>query len=352
MANKVNKGEWSEFYAFFKILASGTLYAADENGDKDTNKFYYILSAIKKDIEYLRNEDTDSIVFKINDEEISVPISEIDRILSPMFSEIKEGKNTFEIPIVEPIINDLNISNIKESSQNKGDIKIRVHDNLIGHTPIHSFSIKSYIGGAPTLLNASKGTIFTYEITPSLNQSLLTELNELNENKPRGWVDQTLQHIYDNNSKCEYVCLSSDIFETNLQMIDFKLPEILSEIFVHGYLVQNKQLDLAVQSYLNDNPSSKSELIKYKVNELLVASALGMVPMSPWAGLEEANGGYIIVKDNSEVLCYHLYERNELKNYLYTNTRFETASTSRYNTGRLYEINDKQYIDLALQIRF
>lgn len=74
--------------------------------------------------------------------------------------------------------------------------------------------------------------------------------------------------------------------------------------------------------------------------------------MTSWIGLEEANGGYIIVKDNSEVLCYHLYERNELKNYLYNNTRFETASTSRYNTGKIYEADGKQFINLALQIRF
>lgn len=135
-------------------------------------------------------------------------------------------------------------------------------------------------------------------------------------------------------------------------MIDFRLPEILGEIFAHGYLVNNKKIDLAIDSYLEYNVKEKNELIKYKMTELLVASTLGMVPKSPWSGLEEANGGYIIVKDTSEVLCYHLYERNELKEYLYNNTRFETASTSRYNIGKIYSVNDKQFIDLALQIRF
>lgn len=352
MVNKVNKGEWAEFYAFLKILASGKLYAADEEGEKDLAKFYNILSAIKKDSEYIRDNSKSSIIFEITGKEFQVPISQIEDILEPMFQDIKNGKSTFEIPIVEPVIDNLHITSIKESSRNKSDIKLRVHDSLSGFTPIHSFSVKSYVGGSPTLLNASKGTVFSYKIDPPLENEILDEINEIYENSTRGWLDATIQKIFNNNSKCYYNEITSNVFEKNLQMVDYRLPEILAEIFAHGYLVSNKNLNLAVDSYLEYNPNEDSELIKYKITELLVASALGMVPMTPWQGFEEANGGYIIVKDNSEVLCYHLYERNELKNYLYNNTRFETASTSRYNTGRVYHKDGEQFIDLALQIRF
>lgn len=31
---KGNKGEWSELYVFFQLLADGKLYAADENMNK------------------------------------------------------------------------------------------------------------------------------------------------------------------------------------------------------------------------------------------------------------------------------------------------------------------------------
>lgn len=352
MINKVNKGEWSEFYAFLKILSSGKLYAADEEGNKDTEKYYYILSTIKKDIEYLRDETTGSIIFEMGSEKLDIPISTIDEVLETMFSDIQEGKRTFEIPIVEPIIDKLNITNIKEGSQKKGDIKLRIHDDLVGYSPVQSFSIKSYVGGAPTLLNASKGTIFTYEVIPPLNQNIVNDLNSLKKKNPSGWLDMFIQEIYKNDSKCKYKSLASDTFKTNLQMIDFKLPEILAEVFVHGYLVEKKHLDLAITSYLEFYPTQNEKLINYKITELLVASALSMVPMTPWLGMEEASGGYIIVKNDSDVLCYHLYERNELKKYLYTNTRFETASTTRYNTGKIYQENNRQFIDLALQIRF
>lgn len=352
MVNKVNKGEWAEFYAFLKILASGKLYAADDEGKKNINKYYSILSAIKKDIEYTRDVNSECITFVINNDDIQVPISNIDAILDQMFKQIKEGKGTFEIPTVEPIINNLHITNIKESSRIKGDINLKVHDSLTGHTPTHSFSVKSYIGGAPTLLNASNGTKFTYEISPTLSENTIDDIKEIFQSRPTGWLDSVIQAIYNNGSQLVYNKISSDVFKKNLQMIDFKLPKILSEVFAHGYLVKNKKLDLSVQSYLKYTQSNDKDLIEYKITEILVASALGMMPMTPWYGFDDANGGYIIVKDNSEVLCYHLYERNELKKYLYNNTRFETASTSRYNTGTIYQENNKQYIDLALQIRF
>jgi len=68
--------------------------------------------------------------------------------------------------------------------------------------------------------------------------------------------------------------------------------------------------------------------------------------------LDEANGGYIIVKDDGEILAYHLYDRNSFENYLLENTKLETASTSRHKFGKIYKENEKIFIKLNLQIRF
>ena len=35
-----NKGEWSELYAFIKLLRDGKVYAADENVEKIDNIYY------------------------------------------------------------------------------------------------------------------------------------------------------------------------------------------------------------------------------------------------------------------------------------------------------------------------
>ena len=52
----------------------------------------------------------------------------------------------------------------------------------------------------------------------------------------------------------------------------------------------------------NDADGEDEGLISHKVKDLLVASALGMEPNTQWDGLEDANGGYIVVKDDGEVV--------------------------------------------------
>ena len=94
-------------------------------------------------------------------------------------------------------------------------------------------------------------------------------------------------------------------------------------------------------------------LIRHKVKELLTNIALGMVPDTLWTGDYEATGGYIIVKDDGDVVCYHIYNHNAFKNYLYGNTRFDTPSKSKHGFGKVYEDeNGEQYLKLNVQIRF
>ena len=71
-----------------------------------------------------------------------------------------------------------------------------------------------------------------------------------------------------------------------------------------------------------------------------------------WDGLDEANGGYIIVKADGEILAYHIYNRNFFEQYLLDNTILERASTSRHDYMSLYEENGEMFIKLNLQIRF
>ena len=88
------------------------------------------------------------------------------------------------------------------------------------------------------------------------------------------------------------------------------------------------------------------------MNSLLIDSALGMTPATPWTRHYDANGGYLVVRDDGEVLCYHFYDRNQTEDYLFNNTRFDYPSRSRYDYGYLYESNGETFIKLNFQIRF
>ena len=80
--------------------------------------------------------------------------------------------------------------------------------------------------------------------------------------------------------------------------------------------------------------------------------ALGMMPSKVWTGELDATGGYLVVKESGDILCYHIYNRNEFENFLLNNTKFETASSTKHGFGSIYEIDNQQYLNLNLQIRF
>ena len=71
-----------------------------------------------------------------------------------------------------------------------------------------------------------------------------------------------------------------------------------------------------------------------------------------WDGIDEASGGYIVVNKKGDVLAYHIYNRNYFEEYLLNNTKYETASTTRHDFGKVYEENGINFIKLNLQIRF
>ena len=78
-----------------------------------------------------------------------------------------------------------------------------------------------------------------------------------------------------------------------------------------------------------------------------------MMPSKKWDGQDEANGGYIIVKEQGELVTYHLYNRNSFENYLLNNTRLETGSTAKHKFGEIYkDEEDNMFIKLNLQVRF
>lgn len=148
-----------------------------------------------------------------------------------------------------------------------------------------------------------------------------------------------------------------DIFYNNLILIDSLLPEILAEILVHYYSngkVVMKDLVgvLEKENPLDFNQEHKHQFYSYKVKRFLTDVALGMMPGTVWTGEYDATGGYLVVKEDGDILCYHVYNRNDFENYLLNHTRLETASSSRHDFGTIYEKEGELFLKLNLQIRF
>ena len=132
------------------------------------------------------------------------------------------------------------------------------------------------------------------------------------------------------------------------------MPEIIGNMLLYFYTEDVKECDKLVDMLGDRDPLGYGDamMYTYKFKKFLCSCALGMKPAKPWDGLDEANGGYIIVKADGEILAYHIYNRNFFEQYLLDNTILERASTSRHDYMSLYEENGEMFIKLNLQIRF
>ena len=152
--------------------------------------------------------------------------------------------------------------------------------------------------------------------------------------------------------------MENSIFECNLLLIDSYLPQICTHLLLEYYQRSLSTVEEILELVENANPLNYNlvhgySFYKYKFMKFLSESALGMKPSYPWKGIIDATGGYIIVKENGDVLCYHILNRNEFEQYLLNNTKFETLNTSRHNLGNIYtDANGSNLIKLNLQVRF
>ena len=222
-------------------------------------------------------------------------------------------------------------------------------------SPELGFNIKSQLGGSSTLLNATKSTNFSYRIKKS---NLTTEqIAKINAIDTRSKIKDRIEKIKMLKSELQFEKVESLVFEHNLELIDSALPKIISEMLLLFFSsnfskVPDLVAEISQKNPLNYNLENQHPFYSYKIKRFLTDIALGMMPATVWTGELDATGGYLVVKEDGEVLCYHIYNRNEFENYLFANTKLETASSSRHNFGVIEIIDGQQIFKLNLQIRF
>lgn len=355
-----NKGEWSELYAFFRLLREGRIYAADENVERIEDVYLPIIKIIREEVanEVMDYRIGNTIrIYKNNEflDEMDLPTiascSELffQRIFAG--SENKEG--TFRILEVQDFLERMKIRKVKAASTKKVDITMQVHDINTGYSPVVGFSIKSDLGSAPTLLNAGKNTRLRY-LVQGLSRQQLLEINAIDKTVVREYMKQRIAVLFSTAQDIAFDRVRDEVFNDNLIMLDSLLPQILGAMCLLSYREGETSCEKLVEKLTELNPMGyhRKDIYRYKIKKLLSAAALGMTPGKPWNGLDDANGGYIIVKRDGDVLCYYLYNRNYFEEYLIKNTCLDRPSYSKSDYGYLYEENDKMYLDLNIQVRF
>ncbi len=349
-----NKGEWSELYTFLKLLNEGRVYAANERVEKMYELFFPILKIIREEhagekLEYVINED-DVSVQADSVELLKVPRAELGEKADYLLKEISRHSNSFEIEEIAEYVNGIKVTKIKAPSSDTTDISMEIHDFHTGYKGVVGFSIKSEVGNAPTLLNAGETTNFVYKVTGISDN----QMNEINSIDTASKIVDKMEQISRLGGTLTFFDVAHSGFRRNLIMIDSRLPEILGDLVLCHYQNNVKSLPELVEMLGKRDPLGFGETVvySYKVKKFLCSCALGMKPAKKWDGIDEANGGYIIVKADGEILAYHIYNRNLFEEYLMKNTVLERASTTRHKYMELYKENGEMFIKLNLQIRF
>lgn len=349
-----NKGEWSELYAFFKLLSQGRVYAANEKVEKIDNVYYPILKIMREEqkgevIDYVIDDDKINIEIQSN-VVMSIARDEMEKNANGLLREIATHSGSFELEEVAKFANGVRVTKIKAPSFNTTDISMQIQDIHTNFIRNVGFSIKSEVGHSPTLLNAGHTTNFIYHVKGITAE----QAEEINAIDTKTKIKDRMKAIKDYGGIIEYAGMNHAGFKRNLIMVDSSMPQIIGNMLLYHYDEDIKECEKLVELVGERDPLGYGDpmMYEYKFKKFLCSCALGMKPAKVWDGLDEANGGYIIVKADGEILAYHIYNRNFFEQYLLDNTIIERASTSRHDYMSLYEKDEEMFLKMNLQVRF
>ena len=360
MALTGNKGEWSEIYTLLKLLGEGEVYAGDQNLNRIVDLVYPIISIIRQEKEEKYKYfpiNGDIVISNSNGEELlRLSAEEFLQQAELLLEKIRENDGAFSVPLIEEFMRTIYCNSLKAKSSDKTDIRIVLHDKRTRLNSEMGFSIKSQLGGNSTLLNASEATNLTFKIVgANLTDEDVNFINSINPSRNK--VIERYKAILRKGGKLQYSHIDNVVFERNMRMLDGDMAQLFASMLI-------VQLDEGLSSFpqlikvlsetnpLNFKGNNQNEIYTYKTKHLLTSAALGMMPATLWTGRFDANGGYLVVKNNGDIVCYHFYDRNRFEDYLFTNAYLERASTTRHKYAIVYkDYSGDLMFKLNLQIR-
>lgn len=379
---KGNRGEWGEVYAFFKLLGDRVLFQCDQylkknDGIIEFNGIHRIPDKASDSLHYIYDENKKYWLIENVSSHIPISPEECAQEALKLLSRIKEAKETtIHFPDSYAFLKDRLLSSaIKASSQEKKDIELDIIERLAGTCSCYGFSIKSLLGQNPTLLNPSKKTCFTFKIS-GISDTTATDIQgysvkEYEYSKiPNKNVTSIVTQIREKGGQLDFHETNNNLSES-LGYIDTKMEEILAHYVLDRYTdqtdnkhsIKSTTQRIAAQNPINFHVDDTYSLYEYKIKKFLEAVALGLTPNKPWRGIEDANGGYIIIKSSGDLVAFLIYDRKLFLEYLFNHTKIECPDIGKLNpkkkrgeqsppVGRIYEKNGELFISLPLQIRF
>jgi len=346
-----NKGEWSELYTFLYLIDNPNLVVVNENlQSKNSTTFKILEFLLANKTKYILDKNK---VIKLSSDNLTKEydmgyIEKHHKILLQKIMAHKSAKGTFDIDDMQSLIDDLlDGDKLKGSSKVKGDLEAFVEDSIQNRSVHISYNIKSNLGASATLLNASSHTNFIYEIT-NIDDEIMAKSNAIST---RTKLIDKCSFLQSNGAKFSFVKTQSMVFENNLKLIDSSLDEILSKVLILSYEKNEKDIQKLLALIIDDEVSET--YYKKKIGDFANAVTFGMRASENWNGVNEVNGGILLVTKKGEVFLLDLiYFKDIVDRYLIDNIKLDSPSSTRYKMFEVYKEDDRYFFKLNLQIRF
>ena len=379
-----NRGEWSEIYIFLKLLDDGKVYAADSNMQKIDTVYLNILKILREETSGNLYEYKTGTPIKIdlNGVDVGPDInhSDLQAVKNELWNKfLTTPTGNISSETIESFLTSIHITKLKSPPMATNsffggteDIVLQVSDYRTSIISNVGFSCKSEFKHKATLFNASaNNTNFCFELTGNINDDLMNHVNNLFTLKRK--KDGTIKYDIAVADRIKALKDAGVIIKFAKQFVEsakrnivlsggMEMPSVVACILKNYYWEHNGEtahssFSEAIRYVISQNPaeypfSDVESIYRSKIGKLLYDMFTGMRLGKPWDGRSNVSGGYIVVKDDGDVLAYHTTLANEFKDFLIDKLGLETPSSSRHNAMQVYKENDKYYINFNLQVRF
>lgn len=342
-----NKGEWSEILVKLILKFEKTVSLSTHDLKSTENKIQIIEESEEKAEDDEKKEGHEQPL------DIESHIQTITKYLKIKgINSRKKRDAAIEYTVTnEKFSEDLKemLPNQVADSSYKADIivDISIDENIMGTV---GFSIKSFLGGNPTLFNSSSKSIFTYLIKNIVD----AEIKKINQIVTRARYKKRIEEI-SKKGNIEFLEVKDENFKSNLEKVHEKTPECLGKLLLDSYRHENRK----ILSLIKSNKVSDKVLYRKVISEFLLAAMCYLTSTKIVEEKKQAQGLIISKWDEAKDKCmlfgFHKQKAEPLKEYLLHHSEFATPSSSkcRIKCGEICKSaeGEENLFNLNLQVR-
>ena len=356
MAFNATKKEWSELYAFFRLLADGQVYAGTPDVKQNEAVCLPVAMVQREEHDGTRRYVIGKNEVRICGEQMDkrVPREDFATVSELVLQALRESE-TDDVASpegVEGFLDEVAIYNLEAKTDDRTDFKVAFYRE---DAPLTGFCVRSRLGALYPLLDGGRAANFKFEQTGiKFPVPAVAKINAFGEEED---VLGRMLMIERMGGNLKYNDVADKIFRSNLSMIDLHMGRLLGEMTRLMWLEGKTKVSDLTEVARQLNPLKiKDELIvkhgfyDYKIKEFLLAVATGMRPAKIYNGIDSAIDGCLLVTGNGDVLCYQRAFRQVFADFLFYNTRLEKGSTSKDKYGYLERENGVYYFKLNLKV--